>query len=153
MISVSLAQAAELFWMLLVLCLVLSTLGWSMLNLSRKCSKRSARARFMLRLISLSALVITFVGAHAASVYPGPGHRYADWSLANALRNSVIPVSAFSAFFMPVWFTLAISTTGSEDFRLHRALPWVLGFLAAIISLASSYLAVFIGCNHAGACF
>lgn len=131
---------------------LLSAIGALMWLLSRACSRASPRVRVILRTTSALAIVVAVLGAFASAQFPGPWHRYPEMSLAFYLRNSLIPASGITAFLIPLWLTLGVSSSGSQAFRFHPAMPITVGAVAAVFSLVGFTLAVFVGCNHAGAC-
>lgn len=132
---------------------LLAMVGVLMTLLSRTCSRASPRMRAILRAVSIAALVITLAGTFASIQFPGPLGLYPEWSLASLLRNSIIPASGATAFLIPLWFTLCISASGSQAFRCHPAMSISVGVGAAVCSAVGLALLIFIGCNHAGACF
>jgi hypothetical protein len=132
---------------------LLVVVGALMWLLSRACSRASPRVRYILRATSVFATVVTLLGAIASAQFPGPVSRYSEMSLAFYLRHSIIPVSGVTAFLIPLWFTLGVSSSGSQAFRFHPAMSISVGVAAAAFSIVGLALAIFVGCNHAGACF
>lgn len=131
---------------------LLAVVGTLMWLLSRACSRASPHVRHILRAISVFAIVVSLLGVIASAQFPGPASRYSEMSLAFYLRHSIIPISAVTAFLVPLWFTLGVSSSGSQAFRFHPAMSISVGVVAAAFSLVGLALAIFVGCNHAGAC-
>ncbi|PPD03636.1 MAG: hypothetical protein CTY29_08975 [Methylobacter sp.] len=136
-----------LFWLILMI-----AVGFFMAWLGRACLKASLPMRVIFRIVSLSAIIITAVGAYASIQFPSHELGNTKMPPASLLHSRLILVSIATAVLLPLWLTLGISSFGWPNLRTRKVTYIIVG-IAGVFSMVGAALAVFIGCNDAGVCF
>ena len=99
------------------------------------------------RLLSFVIVALVVLSACLAVAFKGPASRYPQGSTVALLRTWLVMPGSFGALLLPACAVVAVTTM-----QRPRG-SWIrLAVIAAVTIPSAIAMALFIGCNHAGAC-